>query len=346
MVKYQSPRASTPTMVDVKTLNISRDHVAKGLAVSLKATLTQQELESTFPPTVSMDTFRDIMTKTTLKNETTTMIKMKMCVQLAGLLPVFNHYDQDSSGFIEFHEFNSVLKEYNGNHNYTRDQLREKFRNLALMTRHDTQANDEDVKDDEDYDWTSACVGFNHMLQLCILKRVRQVAYTSHRLTLATRIWKTYISPTADLQVNIGGDIRAIIESDLSQKNIKPNMFTEAQEEIFKLMNRDSFKRFQQSPLFDEFLAEAGQYKEIEKKDTKKKTVIDDSMSNKMHIRKTSKNKQQELNLNVKDGRRSSLGVILPMPESPSKPHLNKRSSLHTLREAPAPPQMERQHSM
>lgn len=76
----------------------------------------------------------------------------------------------------------------------------------------------------------------------------------------ASYIHNLYVVAGSKFEINISDALRKsivdIFNSD-TQK-IKPTVFLGAKEEIFNLMEKDSFPRFKRSPLFKTYLALAG----------------------------------------------------------------------------------------
>ena len=60
----------------------------------------------------------------------------------------------------------------------------------------------------------------------------------------ADRIFKKYISPMARTPVNISGAALRAISDRIRTEDISADMFSEASEQIFCLMNSDTFVRF------------------------------------------------------------------------------------------------------
>jgi hypothetical protein len=70
----------------------------------------------------------------------------------------------------------------------------------------------------------------------------------------ALELVRKYIAAEAENSVNIRGETRAAILETVERGQLTPDLFLRAQSEVFSLMQTDSFQRFKQSPLFQEFL--------------------------------------------------------------------------------------------
>jgi len=86
----------------------------------------------------------------------------------------------------------------------------------------------------------------------------------------AQRITRKYISSQAEKQVNIKSTIQLNIQAAIDTGMVDSHTFDEAEEEILKLLSTDSFSRFKQSQLFQEFLDSAQSYAHFDKKEEKK----------------------------------------------------------------------------
>jgi len=81
------------------------------------------------------------------------------------------------------------------------------------------------------------------------------------RLALATSIVNQFVKEGANNQVNINAIVREkITKNILKDKKAEQNSFSEAESHIISLMALDSFNRFKQSPLFQQFLDKADAY--------------------------------------------------------------------------------------
>lgn len=69
-------------------------------------------------------------------------------------------------------------------------------------------------------------------------------------LEQAKELYSNYVDPSAPNQVNISAKQREQIQKRLLSGNVERTLFKEAQAEILKLMNKDSYVRFRQSQLF------------------------------------------------------------------------------------------------
>lgn len=76
----------------------------------------------------------------------------------------------------------------------------------------------------------------------------------------ANAIFKRFILPNSPAEVNIPADMRDAIINRVKELNFSYDMFAEAKEEIFRLIQADNFARYKKSPQFQSVLEEIGQY--------------------------------------------------------------------------------------
>eukprot|EP00744_Colponema_vietnamica_P015683 GILI01021988.1.p1 GENE.GILI01021988.1~~GILI01021988.1.p1 ORF type:complete len:403 (+),score=43.11 GILI01021988.1:54-1262(+) len=82
-------------------------------------------------------------------------------------------------------------------------------------------------------------------------------SYNSDMLnSRAQEITEKYLQDGCKLEVSLTKDVRESIILDLESSAVSVEMFDEAQEEVFKLMNNDFFPRFKQSSCCAELVAE------------------------------------------------------------------------------------------
>ena len=74
----------------------------------------------------------------------------------------------------------------------------------------------------------------------------------------ANKLFDTYLSTSADLQVNIPGKMRTEIKAALDSGKIDEGLFGRAEAEIYKLMVRDNYARFKRTSEFCEFFKSLG----------------------------------------------------------------------------------------
>jgi len=79
----------------------------------------------------------------------------------------------------------------------------------------------------------------------------------------ARDIYNTYVSDDSDTQVNLSDPIRQAIEDKMEKGQFDFKMFQQAKQEIFNLMSKDNFTRFQQSDAFRELMARIGVYEQL-----------------------------------------------------------------------------------
>lgn len=78
----------------------------------------------------------------------------------------------------------------------------------------------------------------------------------------ANRIYRQYIAECAPRQVNIPASMRKEIDQMRQVGQASPTLYAEAREEVLNMMNRDSFNRFKNGPLFERLLQEVGTYED------------------------------------------------------------------------------------
>ena len=67
-----------------------------------------------------------------------------------------------------------------------------------------------------------------------------------------------YVKSDADLMINISGSKKKLIEDRIAEGDFCPDMYADAQAEIFKLMDRDNFSRYKKSKHFAQLRDEQG----------------------------------------------------------------------------------------
>ena len=65
----------------------------------------------------------------------------------------------------------------------------------------------------------------------------------------ATHIFNTFVKPLSEKEVNISGLTRRKIASDLEGEQLLSNMFDDAQAQVYRLMQGQSYPRFKMSSL-------------------------------------------------------------------------------------------------
>ncbi len=103
---------------------------------------------------------------------------------------------------------------------------------------------------------------------------------TAQRHEMAEDIYHLYISQKGKQQVNIPATMRVKIEKGMNEEGLGPriDLFTEAREEIYKLMERDNFRRFKKSKYFQEVLDAVHPY-------TKTKSLLKSASSAKLNAK-------------------------------------------------------------
>ncbi|GMH85578.1 hypothetical protein TrVE_jg7782 [Triparma verrucosa] len=72
---------------------------------------------------------------------------------------------------------------------------------------------------------------------------------------IARKIYQLYCGSNAPLAVNLPSKIRLKVEQRIEAKEITREVFDEAANEIYQVMNRDSFARFKMSPLWASYIS-------------------------------------------------------------------------------------------
>ncbi|XP_066247536.1 regulator of G-protein signaling 17 [Euwallacea similis] len=83
-------------------------------------------------------------------------------------------------------------------------------------------------------------------------KKHTDKAYTERRSRL---IYMNYIHPDSSTEVSLDSRVREIVKKQLQEP--QPNMYDEAQLQIYTLMQRDSYPRFLNSPAFKDLMQQA-----------------------------------------------------------------------------------------
>jgi len=110
----------------------------------------------------------------------------------------------------------------------------------------------------ENIDFWKACRDFRHTCA----KHERDPPEKAKevRAALAKAIVNTFVRDSAPSQVNLNGVIRQAILDEVKSEKVETTAFNEAENHIIGLMSLDSFNRFKQSPLFQQFLSRAESY--------------------------------------------------------------------------------------
>ena len=82
---------------------------------------------------------------------------------------------------------------------------------------------------------------------------------------LCAAIYSKYISADADLMVNIGATKVTAIKAAIDAGSVDVNLFLDAQAEVFKMMQKDNFVRYQKSKQFEALGEKMGFYKKQDK---------------------------------------------------------------------------------
>jgi len=79
---------------------------------------------------------------------------------------------------------------------------------------------------------------------------------SEEKLKLAKKIYTSYIKSGAASEINIGAEIRKILEKKVESDIYTVNMYDDAERVVYIETTVDSFKRFKKSELFKQFLLE------------------------------------------------------------------------------------------
>jgi CRP-like cAMP-binding protein len=82
-------------------------------------------------------------------------------------------------------------------------------------------------------------------------------SFEPYQMAIAKKIYDTFVSETAEYQVNVSSIVRQALEHRMESAGLDEKSYAEAEQAIVSLMNKDSFSRFKQSDLFQELLGEA-----------------------------------------------------------------------------------------
>jgi len=142
-------------------------------------------------------------------------------------------------------------------------------------------------------------VNFEEFVRFMINDKRNKDAFKELLKKRAAFIYNEYVSPAAPRQVNIQGPTRKKVKEDIESGNVTLNTFDKAEQEILALLSTDTFARFKQSQLFQQFLDAASSYTHVRKSG-------DDNKNNKKGDKSGSKKNND---LRPKHFRGSSLDV-------------------------------------
>jgi CRP-like cAMP-binding protein/Ca2+-binding EF-hand superfamily protein len=174
--------------------------------------------------------------------------------KLAHLRRIFDKCDKDHSGFIEFNEFHAIMAELADN-------------NKALILSDDALQAAFNAIDEN----CSGTITFCEFVHYNVIERQAAINLHSKMAESAHTIQRKFIGDNAETQVNIKGPTALKISDDMAKGNIHIHMFDKAEDEILKLMSADSFARFKQSDLFEQFLESSDSYKHLDPAGKEKK---------------------------------------------------------------------------
>jgi len=108
-------------------------------------------------------------------------------------------------------------------------------------------------------------VNFEEFVRFMINDKRNKDAFKELLKKRASFIYNEYVSPSAPRQVNIQGPTRKKVKEDIESGNVTLNTFDKAEQEILALLSTDTFARFKQSQLFQQFLDAASSYTHVRK---------------------------------------------------------------------------------
>ena len=76
------------------------------------------------------------------------------------------------------------------------------------------------------------------------------------RLAMANHVLETYLSDDSLLQVNISHRARNVLIEEITSQNLYQGMFVAAANEVYHLLETDSFSRFKVSDYFQAFMTD------------------------------------------------------------------------------------------
>jgi len=130
-------------------------------------------------------------------------------------------------------------------YDYTREKMKKKF--------------------DEMDNQNTGEVNFEEFVRFMINDKRNKEAFKELLKKRAAFIYNEYVSPSAPRQVNIQGPTRKKVKEDIENGNVTLNTFDKAEQEILALLSTDTFARFKQSQLFQQFLDAASTYTHVRK---------------------------------------------------------------------------------
>jgi len=108
-------------------------------------------------------------------------------------------------------------------------------------------------------------VNFEEFVRFMINDKRNKDAFKELLKKRAAFVYNEYVSPAAPRQVNIQGPTRKKVKEDIENGNVTLNTFDKAEQEILALLSTDTFARFKQSQLFQQFLDAASTYTHVRK---------------------------------------------------------------------------------
>lgn len=85
----------------------------------------------------------------------------------------------------------------------------------------------------------------------------------SFLITLAEKIVKQFIRDGSDQEINLNSKNKLVVLNKVTANSFPVDLFDSCEEEILNLMNADSFKRFKNGNLFQEFLKASETYSKL-----------------------------------------------------------------------------------
>mmetsp|Transcript_16020 Transcript_16020/g.19442 ORF Transcript_16020/g.19442 Transcript_16020/m.19442 type:complete len:562 (+) Transcript_16020:206-1891(+) len=79
----------------------------------------------------------------------------------------------------------------------------------------------------------------------------------------ANKIFESFIKPHSDKEINISSDCRKALVQRIDEANYSYDMFQDAKQEIYAMVEADNYSRYLASDEFKELISEIGQYKAV-----------------------------------------------------------------------------------
>lgn len=188
-------------------------------------------------------------------------IKQNVLAELGVMYSSFASFDADDSGEIDLLEFTAAVKHFK--HNLSDKEIKKEFSSI-ITSAHEAKSGRHQVSSAgqrRKVDYTADRISRMDFIKFNLLERVKKHRYRTRLYNEAKFIHDEWISSNADNQVNIIGEIQNAIEKSVAKGAVHCKLYEAAENEIFALMAADSFARFKQSVLFQQFLESSQSYK-------------------------------------------------------------------------------------